>query len=66
MKKRYEAETVRELTYLSDMASAGGRCKAAGSARTRCGWAKTLKNISSKTDRHCLQGSCKMSNSVVK
>ena len=33
-----EVETVRELTYLGDSVSAGGGCKAAVTARTRCGW----------------------------
>ena len=33
-------ETVREFTYLGDRVSTGGRCEAAVTARTRCGWAK--------------------------
>ena len=32
-------ETVRNLTYLGDRVSANGRCQAAVTARTRCGWA---------------------------
>ena len=35
-----EVETVRELTYLGDMVSAGGRCEAAVTARARCGSVK--------------------------
>ena len=31
-----EVETVRVLTYLGDRVSAGGRCEAAVTARTRC------------------------------
>ena len=31
-----EVETVREFTRLGDMVSAGGRCEAAVTARTRC------------------------------
>ena len=33
-------ETVREYTYLFDRVSFGGRCEAAVTARTRCGWVK--------------------------
>ena len=33
-------ETVKEFTYLGDRVSAGGRCEAAVTARTICGWAK--------------------------
>ena len=33
-----EVETVREFTYLGDRVRAGGRCEAAVTARTRCGW----------------------------
>ena len=35
-----EVETVSEFTYLGDRVSAGEVCKAALTARTRCGWAK--------------------------
>ena len=36
-------ETVRELTYFGDRVSAGGRCEAAVTARTRCGWVKPME-----------------------
>ena len=35
-----EVETVREFTYFGDRVSAGGRCEASVTARTRCGWVK--------------------------
>ena len=35
-----EVETVSEFTYLGDRVIAGGGCKAAATARTRCGWVK--------------------------
>ena len=35
-----EVETVSEFTYLGDNVSAGGRYKAAVTARTRCCWVK--------------------------
>ena len=38
MKLCDEVETVNEFTYLGDRVSAGGGCKAALTARTRCGW----------------------------
>ena len=36
-------ETVREFTYLGDRVSAGGGCKAAVTARTRCWWGKYME-----------------------
>ena len=38
-----EVETVREVTYHGDRVSAGGRCEAAVTVRTRCGWAKLME-----------------------
>ena len=35
-----EEETVKALTYIIDMMSASGGCKADLTAKTRCGWAK--------------------------
>ena len=35
-----EVETVREFAYFDDRVSAGERCEAAVTARTRCGWVK--------------------------
>ena len=35
-----EVETLSEFTYHGDRVSAGGRCKAAATARKRCGWTK--------------------------
>ena len=35
-----DVETVHEFTYLDDRVSAGGRCEAAMTARTSCGWVK--------------------------
>ena len=35
-----EADTISEFTYLGDMVSVGGGCKAAVAARTRCRWVK--------------------------
>ena len=35
-----EVETVREFTHLGDRVSAAEECKAAVTARTRCGWVK--------------------------
>ena len=43
-----EVETVREYTYLGDGVSAGQRCEAAVTARTRYG------EDSSKAERGCL------------
>ena len=56
---RDEVETVGEFTYLGDRVSAGGRCEAAETACTRCGWVEfmecgELQEISSKADRGCL------------
>ena len=33
-----EVETVSGFTYIGDRVSADGRCEAAVTARTRCGW----------------------------
>ena len=33
-----EVETVREFIYLGDRVGVGGRCEAAVTARTRCGY----------------------------
>ena len=38
-----EVETVNEFTYLGDRVSAGGGCEAAVTARTICGWAKSME-----------------------
>ena len=46
-KSRDEVETLREFTYLGDRVSAGGGCETAATARTRCGWAKSLGSAAS-------------------
>ena len=35
-----DVKTVREFTYLGDRMSSGGKCEAAVTAKTRCGWVK--------------------------
>ena len=38
-----KVETVREFKYLGDSVSVGGECEAAVTARTRCGWVKSME-----------------------
>ena len=38
-----EVETVREFPYLRDRVNAGVGCEAAVTARTRCGWIKSME-----------------------
>ena len=38
-----ELETVQEFTYLGGRVSAGGGCEAAVTARTICGWVKSME-----------------------
>ena len=38
-----KVETVREVTYLGDRVSAGVRCEAAVTARTRCWWVRLME-----------------------
>ena len=44
-------ETVSEFTYLGDSVSAGGRCEAAVTTRTRCGWVKFRESSDLLYDR---------------
>ena len=39
-----EVKTVRKFRYVGDRVSDGGRCEAAVTVRTRCGWVKLRKS----------------------
>ena len=60
--------------YLGNMVNAGGRCEAAVTARTRCGWVEPRKcghllygtRFPNKAEMGCSQELCKARNAVWK